>query len=125
MFHQINNIYNDLLDTNINIQTISENLSPKTKDTILKISSLSDNNNNALYRKNIRENMLVDQFWADKYIKYYNMNPIFTHFDCIGENVINMPLGLFMHYFNAIFDVRFAYWTVEVSALLFAVVCLG
>jgi len=87
MFYQINNIYNDLLDTNINIQTISENLLPKTKDTIIRFSNRQE-------RKNIRKNMLVDQYWANEYIEYYNKNPIITHYDCIGENVINMPLGI-------------------------------
>src|SRR6056300_84854 len=35
---------------------------------------------------------LVDQFWTQKYIDYFD-NPILTHADCKAGNVVNMPLG--------------------------------
>ena len=44
----------------------------------------------------IRDGNLVDQFWTQKYIDYFD-NPIFTGLDCKSKNVINMPLGFMRH----------------------------
>jgi len=49
----------------------------------------------------------VDQFWTQKYIDYFD-NPIFTHFDCKANNVVNMPLGL-MHHFSVNQNVNYMF----------------
>ena len=44
----------------------------------------------------IRDGNLVDQFWTQKYIDYFD-NPIFTGLDCKSKNVVNMPMGFMQH----------------------------
>lgn len=86
--NHIDDIYKDLLDPSIEFRVTSpQNLLLENKETIFKLTSMRDK------KTNIRQGNLVDQCWADKYIKHCNTNPIFTIFDCVGENVVNFPLG--------------------------------
>lgn len=91
MINAVRNIYSDLL-VNINIDNITDSLLQLNPKQILILSSYY-NQNQIFERQNIRDGKLVDQFWTNKYIQYYNTNAIFTHFDCMGDNIINMPLG--------------------------------
>lgn len=47
-------------------------------------------------RKNYRSGFLVDQPWAQEYLDRYKDYPVFTALDCVGPNVVNVPLGFMM-----------------------------
>ena len=104
MFPEINKIYPDLLK-DIKLYRIQEN--PEELEGILLLTPFLDKEKGVvLYRQNIRKNKLVDQFWINKYINYYEKNLIFTNLDCIGKNVINVPLG-FMPAKNISQDIKY------------------
>lgn len=79
--------------------SISFDLKPFTVPSILELPLVKGKHGKSL-RENYRTGLLVDQPWAQKYIDHYRDYPILTALDCVGFNVVNVPLGFMLN--NAI-----------------------